>query len=360
MTPHKTLHSQRGLSLVELMIAITLGLILVAGVIQVFLSSKTVYTTQQALSRVQETGRIAVEFLNRDVRMAGYMGCASRNTAMEVTNTLNNATSVYWDFGNAVQGYSTDSGSLVPPPTGALSPTPLANTDIIALRSASGTGVEVTQNNNGSQVFATDRGTVAGGCSDGTNMVSGICAGDILTVTDCSKARIFQVSSINIASSQANINHSGATMTPGNALTSWGGSSAPEDEIFGPGAEIIKAFSATYFLATGTSGRPSLYQSINGVSTELLEGVEDMSISYGVDTDKNPDFTPNQYVKADAVTDWSRVLSVQIALVVASTDNNVIPEEQKYTFDGVANIAPGDRRLRQIFTSTVGIRSRLY
>ncbi|RYZ81289.1 MAG: prepilin-type N-terminal cleavage/methylation domain-containing protein, partial [Moraxellaceae bacterium] len=45
---------QKGLSLVELMIAITLGLILMSGVVKVFLNSKSTYSTQQALSRIQE------------------------------------------------------------------------------------------------------------------------------------------------------------------------------------------------------------------------------------------------------------------------------------------------------------------
>ncbi|ARU27615.1 hypothetical protein CBR65_09340 [Cellvibrio sp. PSBB006] len=73
------MRKQAGLSLIELMIAITLGLILMAGVIQVFLSSRVTFATQQAMSRVQETGRLAVEFMARDIRMAGYMGCTSRS-----------------------------------------------------------------------------------------------------------------------------------------------------------------------------------------------------------------------------------------------------------------------------------------
>ena len=52
-------HRQSGLSLVELMIAITLSLLLIAGVLQIFLSSKQTYSTNNALSRVQESGRFA-------------------------------------------------------------------------------------------------------------------------------------------------------------------------------------------------------------------------------------------------------------------------------------------------------------
>jgi len=50
---------QQGLTLVELMIAMVIGLILIAGVIQIFLSSQQAYRTQESMSRIQESGRFA-------------------------------------------------------------------------------------------------------------------------------------------------------------------------------------------------------------------------------------------------------------------------------------------------------------
>ena len=73
MTP-MSFQRQRGLSLVELMIAMALSLLLMLGVIQIFLSSKQTYSTNSALSRVQESGRFAMEFLTQDIRNAGYKG----------------------------------------------------------------------------------------------------------------------------------------------------------------------------------------------------------------------------------------------------------------------------------------------
>ena len=67
----KILPNQAGMSLVELMVAVTLSLILMAGVIQVHVSSKASYQVQHELSALQENQRIAVELLNRDVRKAG-------------------------------------------------------------------------------------------------------------------------------------------------------------------------------------------------------------------------------------------------------------------------------------------------
>jgi len=65
--------NQSGFTLVEVMIAITLSLILIAGVIQIYVSSKESFRVQNELAQVQENQRIAVEFLQRDIRQAGFV-----------------------------------------------------------------------------------------------------------------------------------------------------------------------------------------------------------------------------------------------------------------------------------------------
>ena len=66
-------HKQLGLSLVELMVALVLGLVLMAGVIQVFLASRQTYNANEAMARMQENGRFALEFISRSARLAGYV-----------------------------------------------------------------------------------------------------------------------------------------------------------------------------------------------------------------------------------------------------------------------------------------------
>lgn len=63
---------QRGLSLVELLVAMVLGLLLTAGALEMMLSSRNLYRTTDSLSRIQENGRFALDFLNRGINMAGY------------------------------------------------------------------------------------------------------------------------------------------------------------------------------------------------------------------------------------------------------------------------------------------------
>ncbi|MDO9107004.1 MAG: PilW family protein [Methylovulum sp.] len=65
-------YAQSGLTLIELMIAMLLGVFLIGGVVQIFVSSKQTYRMQEGLSRLQENGRFAMDFISRDLRMAGY------------------------------------------------------------------------------------------------------------------------------------------------------------------------------------------------------------------------------------------------------------------------------------------------
>ena len=63
---------QKGLSIIELLVAMVIGLILLLGVSQVFLSSRQTYAANEAMGRLQENGRFALEFIARSARLAGY------------------------------------------------------------------------------------------------------------------------------------------------------------------------------------------------------------------------------------------------------------------------------------------------
>lgn len=68
----KTASYQKGLTLIEIMVAITISLALLAGVIQIMIGNKVTYRTLDSLSRLQENSRAATEILLRDIRMAGF------------------------------------------------------------------------------------------------------------------------------------------------------------------------------------------------------------------------------------------------------------------------------------------------
>lgn len=72
MKLYKFYDRQKGLSIIELMVALVVGMVLIAGVLQVFLSSRNTFAVNEAMSRVQENGRFALEFIARNARQAGY------------------------------------------------------------------------------------------------------------------------------------------------------------------------------------------------------------------------------------------------------------------------------------------------
>ena len=69
--------AMKGFSLVEIMVALGISLFILAGIGYVYTNSKQTYRVQDQLSRLQENGRLAFEYLTRDIRMAGYWGCGT-------------------------------------------------------------------------------------------------------------------------------------------------------------------------------------------------------------------------------------------------------------------------------------------
>ena len=95
---------------------------------------------------------------------------------------------------------------------------------------------------------------------------------------------------------------------------------------------------------------------MRGLAQELVEGVEDLQIFYGIDTDNNR--TPNRYVTANNVGDWGNVVSAEVRLLLQTLDDNLATQANKqYTFNDVPSVSP-DLRLRRTFTNTISIRNR--
>ena len=113
-----------------------------------------------------------------------------------------------------------------------------------------------------------------------------------------------------------------------------------------------------YYIAANPAGEPALYRQglVKGlpVAEELVEGVEDMRINYGLDT--NGDKAVDSTVATSAVTNWDQVQTVQVSLLMRS-DNNVVDQSQTYTFNAVTT-TPTDRRIRKVFNATIAVRLR--
>lgn len=341
---------QAGLSLVELMIAITLGLVLMTGVVQVFVSSKTVFSTQQAMSRIQETGRLAIDFLARDIRMAAYYGCYRpnpKNSSAGLQNGKLIISGLHGNFAEGVRGY--DSIEALPGGVGSIGATikPLVGktSNVLLLHTANEVGLPISKANDSTGVYAYSPEPL-----NSKNCVAGICDGSAVVVSDCFKARVFKTVGVparDNATGEVKFKHA----------EGWGGGIVPTENF--TAGEVSAMNTVVYFLAEGPTGTPSLWQKTNSdPALELLEGVEHMRVTYAT-TDNN------NYLLASAlkVADWDKVVSVRIELVARSIDNNVVESTQPYTFAGALVTPPDvsgvdDRFLRQVFNATVGIRSR--
>ena len=98
---------QQGLTLVEIMIAVTISLLLLAGVMQIFIGSKASYNLQNGMGRMQENGRYAMDILDRNIGMTGLHiepSDADNYPPIDSTNTADNATP------NANLGFTVSNG----------------------------------------------------------------------------------------------------------------------------------------------------------------------------------------------------------------------------------------------------------
>lgn len=72
----KTMRSQRGFSLVELMIAMLLGALIVAAAVQLFGTNQRTFALQQSMTEVQEQGRFALDYIVRDLHRMSFVEAA--------------------------------------------------------------------------------------------------------------------------------------------------------------------------------------------------------------------------------------------------------------------------------------------
>ncbi|MHA7834381.1 MAG: PilW family protein, partial [Algiphilus sp.] len=89
MNPRARRH-QSGISLIELMIAVTLGLVILAGVATVFVTSRHSYRVQESTAILQDNARFAMETIGRALRDAGFSHGAPDSAVQWFPNTLDN------------------------------------------------------------------------------------------------------------------------------------------------------------------------------------------------------------------------------------------------------------------------------
>lgn len=334
---------QRGLTIIEIMVALTISLILTLGVVQIFSGTRATYRFQEALSRVQENGRFVLQTLARDFRQLGYSGCV-RGDDLEYNNNVETADGSQWDewnLGSELLGYEHVGGTWSPEAPDVPAAT---HSSAIRVKVPGGPNLNVTQDPSGANIKV----------SDGSDLFK--C--QVVMVNNCRTADIFVI-----------VSKPGSdTLTHSNAQQCDGSDSATNIDNFlsnddYTGGNIVQMDDLTFFLQDDDGDTiPELWRrTTNGSATpvdeKLVEGVEQMQLRYGEDDDG--DSQVDEYRLADAVSDWSAVVAIRISVLMVSPNDNVTEEPQGYTFAGTTVSNPGDNRLRQVFTKTVALRNRI-
>lgn len=346
----RRLAGQQGSSLVELMIGMVISLLLIGGMVTLFINNKQTYRYNEELARIQENGRFAIEFLQRNFRHAGHLGCAYMSPEDQegyggvFPKTTAILPSIDFSQSSAISAY-------VHPPTG---------TDVVASYGQAGVnGTEVITIifGSGASAALTTPAAKGGPLIIDSNAL-GFRQGEALIISDCNKADIFRASNVPAAGNNVTIEHKAATIYNSS-------DDLDNGKSYGTDARVMRLQSQSFYLAASArvnrQGQPiqSLY--VNG--GEMIEGVVAMRTMFGVPAAAG---TPGQisrvvtnYIPITAMTadDWANVIAIQFELLLASPDDNAVSEPMPITFNGVTTTAQ-DRRMYSTVSTTIALRNR--
>ena len=330
---------QRGLSLVELMIAITLGLVAVSGAISIYLANRSSYKLVEGVARVQENARFAVEFLGRDLREAGGIVCGGNLVQENVLLASYPSATNWWsDWSTGLQGYN-GSTELPAKAFGTAKTERISGTDAIVVWNASTANQDypvrqVTAFNASTNTFTLyfkapfkgKKGYVYTACDD-ARVATFTFTDDIPNDSDGGSY------SLTAAQTLTNAIKPGGFVNQLSASAWYIGASSNDSSV-----------RSLYRVSLGmASGSPS------SSADEVLENVQNMAITY-LQGDGNgaPKAGVTNYVSAGDVTSWANVLAVRVVLTLVTPDTV-----------GLSTTGASQQALTQDFPFTVAIRRRL-
>lgn len=330
---HKHIY-QRGLSLIELMIAITISVALLAGVVQIFSNTKSTYRTQESYSRLSENVRFALDIMAQDISMSDFWGCNPTPIRVDTPDSGQNqlkdtAGASFIDF--AQDGPTGTGGGLVGTEGDA---TAVGTPDLITVRGLTGTPARIMPLGDANRPVEL--------AQPNTNFQ----VGQIVGLADCQSTDFFQITGID--ADNVTIRHAAdAGQPPQNQQ------GRLSKDNYRENSALYRAQQVTYFLQAGANGRQALWRNLNNDTiVELIPDVEDLQIKYGEDT--NEDRVVDRYVDANAPgLVFDNVISVRVTLTISSEEDNVSPVSRT---DGNGNT---DNRLEKTVTTTIAMKNRL-
>ncbi|WP_213996733.1 prepilin-type N-terminal cleavage/methylation domain-containing protein [Arsukibacterium sp.] len=284
---------QQGFSLVELMIAMVLGLLVLGGVIGVFIANQATSRANMALSELQNTARLSFQLMSQDIRNAGFSGCNNSPWAANII-AIDGVRPAWADWRNGSGIF----GMAAPAPAiNGLAP----KNDTQALRVMFAAGNSNSISNYDGSTFILNANSV-------------VDAGEIAIACDENAASIFQVTTAvgdTITHALGGLNAD----TNLGFISPWVPGTAPT-RGFTNNAMLMRFESIAWFVAPSQDDGAvhSLYRaSLIGdtqVSEEVLFGVDDMQMAFlnGV--------TMNFETAAEvtAGNNWGRIIAVNVTV----------------------------------------------
>ncbi len=326
--------NEAGISLVETMVALVLGLFLVLGAVTAYTRWRDAYAAAEGLARLQEVGRLALAVVAADVRMSSYWGLTSAShlilnrAAPGQATSFSAAQQARIDYcGGAgsnwaihvdeyIGGWSNTYGLACPAYQGS----PVATSDVLVLRRANET------------------------------LVASMTAGRL-----------------HVQSNRA----LGALFVPATGCTSAADSTCLPASFEPASSQTHELETRAYYVATGSTARPDVpslrRKSVGNLDAasvsnsvtdeEIAAGVEDLQVRFGVDTDD--DGNADAYVDPGAATAAGRVIAATLWLRVRAEDrdmSHVDGESYQYA-DMVAAFRPRDHFRRIVVSRTIQLRN---
>jgi len=355
-----------GLSLIELMVALTIGAFLVLGVTTVFIANKSSSELETSLARLQENGRFALDLIADDLYQTQYLGCNTGDVFL--VDMINDPNSPGFSGTlEGIRGYEKFAdGSWAPDPN--LPAAMTTGTDPIRDFARDGSDVLGMRMN---ERLATNLSSQVLPASAAVNVVSNPgCAleqGSRVVLTGCSlTAHLFRVTNtISCSAATAGNPASLEFDNSGNFTTSFNTS-------YDLDAELLLFEEAYCFVAdTGRerNGQPvfALYREVNGTRQEMIEGVENIQLKFGqlVDAAGSLRYVDPSDATLNTGLGYEGVRTVRFAILLQAfdevadqvdTDNyRLIDVDIPASGSGAAH--NGGRVLRKVFTRTINLRN---
>jgi len=305
---------ERGFGLVELMVALVLGLLVVGAASVMFIGTRQTGRTTDSLSRMQDSMRVGFDLMIREVREAGGTPCDSQVAITDVLSNAQGGAPTWWAvWSDPVRGYGgTDAfaGATIGGAVGER----VSGTDAILVRYAPALD----------ELMVNSHDTAAARFTLNVN-AHGLLAGDLVMVCNYAQGAIAQVSSANPA--DGTFMHDIGGAAPGNCSKGLGRAepalctATGTTFQFSAGSRVGRFNAVGWYIGNNgraASGGRSLYRVTRSGAEEVADGVRAMQLSYLLSTG-------TAYVAAAAVpaANWGTVIAVRVDLTYESSDSNV-------------------------------------